>query len=147
MKLLFFRSQAKLLQMWPSLRVLLNTLLGFSRCLVSFQTAASLVSQLIKGRIYNHNIHFTVYNITSSSFSASADFEDRVMPYLEVLSQFRESVRAVARKEKAYTILKECDRLRDELLPEVGVRLEDKADRTVLKLVDRETLLREKKKK
>lgn len=39
--------------------------------------------------------------------------------------------------------MKECDRVRDEVLPELGVRLEDRANETVLKLVDKETLLME----
>lgn len=33
--------------------------------------------------------------------------------------------------------------MRDEVLPELGVRLEDRANETVLKLVDKETLLME----
>ncbi len=48
------------------------------------------------------------------------------MPYLNALSDFRDSVRRQARELKASDILKECDRLRDEVLPSVGVRLEDK---------------------
>lgn len=41
----------------------------------------------------------------------------------------------------------ECDRLRDEVLPELGVRLEDRSAQTCVKLVDRETLLREQQQK
>jgi cysteinyl-tRNA synthetase len=48
------------------------------------------------------------------------------MPYLKILADFRENVRAEARTLKAGSILKECDLLRDEVLPNVGVRLEDK---------------------
>ena len=41
-----------------------------------------------------------------------------------------------------------CDRLRDDVLPDLGVRLEDKEGQPpVIKLVDRETLLREREEK
>jgi cysteinyl-tRNA synthetase len=49
-----------------------------------------------------------------------------VMPYLTILSEFRERVRQEARILKATSVLKECDHLRDEVLPDVGVRLEDR---------------------
>lgn len=42
------------------------------------------------------------------------------------MAQFRENVRTHAKTLKATPILQECDRLRDEILPNVGVRLEDK---------------------
>lgn len=43
--------------------------------------------------------------------------------------------------------LQECDRLRDDVLPELGVRLEDRLNQTLVKLVDKETLLREREQK
>lgn len=48
------------------------------------------------------------------------------MPYLEIIAEFRDNVRNNARLIKATDILKECDRVRDEVLPNVGVRLEDR---------------------
>ncbi len=48
------------------------------------------------------------------------------MPYLTAMSEFRDSVREQARSLKATEILKECDNLRDEILPNMGVRLEDR---------------------
>lgn len=47
------------------------------------------------------------------------------MPYLNILSEFRDNVRTEARKIVAEAILSECDKLRDDTLPNVGVRLED----------------------
>lgn len=47
------------------------------------------------------------------------------MPYLNILSEFRDNVRKEARVLKASSILSECDKLRDDVLPNVGVRLED----------------------
>ncbi|KAK6049111.1 hypothetical protein COOONC_13384 [Cooperia oncophora] len=50
-----------------------------------------------------------------------------LMPYLNALSSFREKVRNIAKENKVTAILEECDRLRDDVLPELGVRLEDRA--------------------
>ncbi|WAR01867.1 SYCC-like protein [Mya arenaria] len=74
--------------------------------------------------------------------------EETVMPYLTVFANFREDIRKVAREEKVSSVLKVCDQLRDDVLPELGVRLEDKEGQPpVIKLADRETLLREKQEK
>merc|ERR1712106_704816 len=76
------------------------------------------------------------------------DLESLVMPFLSSLADFRDNVRKQAREVKATDILKECDRLRDDVLPELGVRLEDKeAEATVIKLVDKEELRKEKEEK
>lgn len=48
------------------------------------------------------------------------------MPHLTTLAEFRHAVRQEARTIKATQILQECDRLRDEVLPALGVRLEDR---------------------
>ncbi|XP_003743752.1 cysteine--tRNA ligase, cytoplasmic [Galendromus occidentalis] len=74
--------------------------------------------------------------------------EALVTPYLTTLSDFRDEVRTLARETKQLDILKVCDALRDDVLPELGVRLEDhEGQPTVVKLSDRETLLREKQAK
>ncbi|XP_072278290.1 cysteine--tRNA ligase, cytoplasmic isoform X2 [Pyxicephalus adspersus] len=76
------------------------------------------------------------------------NLESTVMPYLQVLSQFREGVRQIARENKVLGVLKLCDSLRDDVLPELGVRLEDHEGLpTVVKLVDKETLLKEREEK
>ncbi|XP_011495221.1 PREDICTED: cysteine--tRNA ligase, cytoplasmic [Ceratosolen solmsi marchali] len=71
--------------------------------------------------------------------------EETVMPYLNILADFREKVREHARALGAKDILRECDKLRDEVLLDVGVRLEDvgMGSRSI-KLVDREELLKER---
>ncbi|KOB79473.1 Cysteinyl-tRNA synthetase [Operophtera brumata] len=60
---------------------------------------------------------------------------------------FRERVREAARGVQARDVLALCDELRDTVLPELGVRLEDKPDRTVVKLVSKEELAREREEK
>lgn len=86
----------------------------------------------------------------ASSSKESANTEDLVMPYLDVLASFRDKVRIQAKSMggNAGPILKECDILRDDTLPQLGVRLEDKEDEpTVIKLVNKEELMREKEEK
>ncbi|XP_056134100.1 cysteine--tRNA ligase, cytoplasmic isoform X3 [Lampris incognitus] len=76
------------------------------------------------------------------------DLESTVMPYLKVLSDFREDVRKIAREQKVTVLLQMCDVVRDDILPELGVRLEDHEGLpTVMKLVDKETLLKEREEK
>uniref|UniRef100_A0A1L8DFF5 Cysteine--tRNA ligase, cytoplasmic n=1 Tax=Nyssomyia neivai TaxID=330878 RepID=A0A1L8DFF5_9DIPT len=80
--------------------------------------------------------------------SGAVDREEILMPYLQVMAEFRGVVRENARNVGAGEILRLCDVLRDEKLPELGVRLEDKEGApTAVKLVDRETLLREREAK
>ncbi|XKL66922.1 hypothetical protein PGB90_010342 [Kerria lacca] len=74
--------------------------------------------------------------------------EEILMPHVTVLAEFRHSVRQEARLLKASKILQECDKLRDNVLPSLGVRLEDQEGRfSSIKFIDPDTLLREKEEK
>lgn len=73
--------------------------------------------------------------------------EEILMPYLSAFADFRKSVRELALEVKATKILQLCDELRDEILPNLSVRLEDKEGQSVIKLVDREVLLKEREEK
>lgn len=74
--------------------------------------------------------------------------ETIVTPYLNILSDFRDSVRSIARSIDSKDILILCDKLRDETLPDNGVRLEDVDGKpTAIKFVGREAILRERKAK
>lgn len=71
-----------------------------------------------------------------------------VAPVLDAFSSFRDEIRKAARKEKSEVsreILALCDSVRDETLPPLGVRLEDRGiDRaSVWKLEDAATLVME----
>jgi len=70
------------------------------------------------------------------------------MPYVEILANFRDKVRSCARILKANDILQECDRLRDDVLPNIGIQLEDSNEEVCkVKMVNREELLKEKEAK
>ena len=79
--------------------------------------------------------------------SGAVNLEETILPYLNVLSKFRDEVRTEARANKATALLQLCDDLRDNVLPDLGVLIEDLADRTVVKLCDRETLMKEREQK
>ncbi|XP_065206637.1 cysteine--tRNA ligase, cytoplasmic isoform X2 [Planococcus citri] len=82
------------------------------------------------------------------STKSDANIENILMPHLNILSEFRDSIRSAARTLKATNILQICDTLRDDILPNVGVRLEDREGaNAAVKLVDRDTLLKEKEEK
>ncbi|XP_046394235.1 cysteine--tRNA ligase, cytoplasmic [Ischnura elegans] len=82
------------------------------------------------------------------SSEKAENVEELVLPYLTILADFRQNIRQHARNVKATAILEECDKLRDETLPNFGVRLEDHEGRgAVVKLVDKETLMREREAK
>lgn len=78
----------------------------------------------------------------------SGNLEEMVMPYLTAFARFRDQVRQSARELKATPILSLCDDVRDNVLPNVGVRLEDlEGQPSVIKLVDRDTLMKEREEK
>ncbi|XP_011312367.1 cysteine--tRNA ligase, cytoplasmic [Fopius arisanus] len=71
--------------------------------------------------------------------------EETVLPYLNILGEFREKIRCQAKTIRACEILQECDRLRDQVLPNMGVRLEDDDSGICrIKLVNRDELLKER---
>lgn len=108
---------------------------------------ATYITDLLRifGAINNsQSIGFPV----SGSAGGSIDLESTVLPYVETAATFRNQVREQAKQLKALEILKLCDELRDDILPNLGVRLEDKDNgKYAVKLVDRETLLKEKEAK
>ncbi len=85
---------------------------------------------------------------SSDSGLGSTNVEEAVMPVLQALSVFREDVRKEARQLKATQVLSLCDQLRDDVLPNLGVRMEDRENQpAALKLVPREELLKEREEK
>jgi len=68
---------------------------------------------------------------------------DSVMPYLQALVDFRAAVRALAKRreegpqDRLNSILRECDSVRDKVLPALGVRLEDSKQGTEIKFIGR----------
>ncbi|XP_017472850.1 PREDICTED: cysteine--tRNA ligase, cytoplasmic [Rhagoletis zephyria] len=79
---------------------------------------------------------------------SNVDIETTLLPYVDAVAEFRNNVREEAKTIKANAILEMCDKLRDDVLPNLGVRLEDKENgKYAVKLVDREVLLKEREAK
>jgi len=90
------------------------------------------------------DIGFPVH--TNSSTGAGG--EEILTPVLDALIDFRSSVRDKARAGDVSGVLAECDSFRDDALPPMGVRLEDKAGgKSVWKLADAKELMKEKEQK
>lgn len=85
----------------------------------------------------------------SDSSSGGAGDDARLSAYLTAFSSFRDEMRALARGgADKVTLLTACDRLRDEVMVELGVRLEDKPDgKSVWKLESPEVLRKEVREK
>lgn len=75
--------------------------------------------------------------------SGGSSRENHLAPVLDSLMSFRSAVREKARNKDIEGILQLCDQFRDEALPPLGVRLEDKTDGSVWKLANPADLLRE----
>ncbi|CAF2465027.1 unnamed protein product [Rotaria sp. Silwood2] len=78
--------------------------------------------------------------------TSSVNVEDIAMPYVEQFALFRDAVRTQAIAVKNKEILTLCDHVRNEILPELGVRLEDQAgtNKATIKFCDPEVLRRER---
>ena len=83
--------------------------------------------------------------------STTIDREEEILPFLEVISSLRQNIRLKAKELKNKELFILCDSIRDSILPNLGVRMEDyETDsglKTRLKLVDKEILLREREEK
>lgn len=94
--------------------------------------------------------YYTMRNNEATS-GRTQDNSEKALNYVEALALFRSQVRNICKagdaKEGFKKILSLCDNLRDQILPTIGVRLEDReADGTpyVVKLIDPETLAKER---
>lgn len=77
-----------------------------------------------------------------------SDGEEQLTPLLDALIDFRSTVREKARDKNVGGVLEECDSFRDNALPPLGIRLEDKTGgKSVWKLADPQELLKEKEQK
>ncbi|GMH93982.1 hypothetical protein TL16_g12774 [Triparma laevis f. inornata] len=74
--------------------------------------------------------------------------EDLLAPFLDAVLDFRSAIRSAARDKDFSSLLKLCDGLRDDVLPGLGVQLEDKeGSKGVWKLANPEDIKRQKEQK
>lgn len=79
-----------------------------------------------------------------SASDGGASKEDTVSPFVDAFVDFREQIR-VAAKSKCGPgdFLKHCDEVRDETLANLGIRIEDSADKSIWKMDDPEVIRKE----
>lgn len=94
------------------------------------------------------DIGFPLETSSADAGATTVNKEQLLTPLLDVLTNFRETVRIAAISGDTKAVLAAADRLRDDILPDLGVRMEDKGSGseivTVWKLEDPEILRREK---
>lgn len=99
-----------------------------------------------------HNAHFDMISddVDSDTLGFPVQgipnsLEEVILPYLEAFSEFRDSVRSEARKNKAVALLRLCDEVRDGVLVGMGVSVEDKegGGKAVVKLLGVDVMRRE----
>jgi cysteinyl-tRNA synthetase len=107
---------------------------------IYMNTANSTINRLL---LRNITVYITrlinIFGLNSSASSAddigftrsteeqtsTVNLEDIAMPYVQAFSEFRDGVRTLAIAVKNKEILTLCDHVRNEVLPDLGVRLED----------------------
>jgi len=88
------------------------------------------------------------YKAAGSQGKTNQNAEEIADPYMKVLSDFRIKVRDAAKAKDLTEVLRVCDEVRDDILPNLGVRLEDKGkEGSIWKYEDKEILLKERDEK
>lgn len=105
------------------------------------RNVASYITRIFKvfGLIVDDSIGFG----DAGGAGGGANREEVLQPVLDALMTFRSAVRDKARSKDAGGVLDECDGFRDNILPPLGIRLEDKTDGSIWKLADPQELIRE----
>ena len=106
------------------------------------------ISDILKclGLVYNTD--FVDYFRISEN-NGNKNEEEILTPFIDIITNFRGEVKNICITEKdPKKVLTLCDKLRDEVLPNVGIRIEDKGkeEKSVWKFFDKEEYLKEKKK-
>jgi len=118
---------------------------------VLFSAARYITSMLRVFGLVSGSSDIGFSTVSSSVGSEEVSKEQLLAPYLDVLTAFRKDIRIATIAGDNKAVLALVDKLRDEILPEYGVRMEDKGSgtsaETVWKLDDVEQLRKEKAQK
>ncbi|VDK88006.1 unnamed protein product [Litomosoides sigmodontis] len=71
------------------------------------------------------SVDFSETATTSDSALPSTSAYELIMPYVSALTVFRETISELAQQRNVNDIIKECDRIRDKVLPELGILLNE----------------------
>ncbi|EGC32761.1 hypothetical protein DICPUDRAFT_155256 [Dictyostelium purpureum] len=107
----------------------------------------NLVQTVAEYVTYIFNVFGLVDNSSNSigfGSGVKGNLEEEMTPILDAITKFRSEVRSSAIAKDTASILKTCDTLRDEILPLLGIKMDDKgANGAIWKFEDKETLKKE----
>lgn len=88
---------------------------------------------------------FGVVEDQAFGFSDSGGTDKNAAKYLNAWTKFRDEIRQIATRTKSIDILALCDKIRDDIMPELGVRIEDLSGKpSIWKLDDPKQLIKER---
>jgi len=110
--------------------------------LVSVATYVSYIFRCI-GLFYDDKLNKT------ETEGQAVDVEAVIAPYIDAFSNFRDKVRKAAQDKDPIGVLKASDEIRDNTLPFLGIRLEDKSagEPAIWKFDDKQKLIEERERK
>ena len=109
---------------------------------------AKYISDILKCLGLVYNTEFVDYFRLSES-DGGKNAEEILTPFINAITEFRGEVKDSCIIDKdVKKVLTICDKLRDDILPNLGVRIEDKGkgEKSVWKFFDKEEYLKEKEK-
>ena len=109
---------------------------------------AKYISDILKCLGLVYNTEFVDYFRLSES-DGGKNAEEILTPFINAITDFRGEVKESCIADKdVKKVLSICDKLRDDILPNLGVRIEDKGnkEKSVWKFFDKEEYLKEKEK-
>ena len=109
---------------------------------------AKYISDILKCLGLVYNTEFVDYFKLNES-DGGKNAEEILTPFINVITEFRGEIKDTCIIDKEVKkVLTICDKLRDDVLPNLGVRIEDKGkgEKSVWKFFDKEEYLKEKEK-
>jgi cysteinyl-tRNA synthetase len=80
-----------------------------------------------------YKTEFIEYFISGANDSSR---ENMVSPFVDVIARYRDLMKTIASVDKdLIMILKKCDELRDDILPTLGVKIEDRGKGMVKRII------------
>lgn len=109
---------------------------------------AKYISDILKCLGLVYNTEFVDYFKLNES-DGGKNAEEILTPFINVITEFRGEIKDTCIIDKEVKkVLTICDKLRDDVLPNLGVRIEDKGkgEKSIWKFFDKEEYLKEKEK-
>ncbi|KAJ6236395.1 cysteine--tRNA ligase [Anaeramoeba flamelloides] len=133
----------------PKVILILNGLVSATNTYLTEKPRNKILADISYYITYIFQIFGLIHkNKMGFSTSTTGNTEEVIAPITTALSEFRDKVRGIARNNKTVELLQLCDQIRDDVLPFIGIRLEDRNNEpSVWKFENKEVLLKERDQK